>query len=118
VKVAWDPEALQRDLRLRHPSVTIYLSGRKIDKDMRLLTLSMIRVPKDERGHGTGTEIMKHILAYADVAQAFVALSPDGTFGTSAKRLRSWYKSLGFVDNKGRSRELRISESMYREPRP
>lgn len=116
MKVAWDPEALQHDLRLRHPSVTIYLSGRKIDKDMHLLTLSLLRIPYEERGRGIGTKIMKHILAYADASGSFVSLSPDASFGTGERRLRAWYKSMGFVNNKGRDREFRISESMYREP--
>ncbi len=77
-----------------------------------VLTLSKIAVPDELQGQGIGQKAMKKLLAYADANEYTIALTPEGQKG----RLTRWYKSLGFVPNKGRYKDYEISESMYRSP--
>lgn len=103
---------LKADLAARYPDVKLDLFG-KGDK----LYLSRIVVPKDGRGAGAGTAIMQAITAFADANGKTVTLSPSGDFGGTVSRLKDFYKSFGFVENKGKRRDFEISESMYRVPR-
>lgn len=82
------------------------------------LTLSKVVVPKDQRGGGIGSEFMRALTEYADANGKRVALSPSTDFGgSSVGRLKDFYKQFGFVENKGRNKDFRISESMIREPK-
>ena len=81
------------------------------------LTVNKIVVPDGERGKGVGSGAMKAITDYADQHGKRVALSPSTDFGgTSKARLTDFYKRFGFAENKGRGRDLSVSESMIREP--
>ena len=80
------------------------------------ITLSRIEVPKGERGKGIGTSVMADLTAIADENGLPVALSPSGDFGGSVGRLKEFYSRFGFVPNKGRSKDFRISESYVRNP--
>jgi GNAT superfamily N-acetyltransferase len=83
----------------------------------KVITIPRIVVPEGSRGAGVGTKLMERVLAYADASGKTVALTPSTDFGGSSKaRLERFYKRLGFVSNKGKARNLEISESMYREP--
>lgn len=75
-----------------------------------------IIVPKTERNRGTGGKVMRQLLELADRNGDMVALTPSGDFGGSVAKLKKWYKSLGFVENRGRTRDFEISASMYRLP--
>lgn len=83
-----------------------------------VINLSKIVVPKDLRGEGAGTKAMKSMIAYADDTGQTISLSPSSDFGGSKARLLKFYKSLGFVANKGRNKDYEISESMYRVADP
>lgn len=82
------------------------------------LHLSKIEIPKDKRKLGMATEILKGIAALADKNWLVVSLSPTNEFGTPKTVLVEFYKRFGFVFNRGRNKDYRISETMYREPRP
>ncbi len=80
-------------------------------------TLSMIHVSKEHQRKGIGTEVMKSIGSYADKHKRIVTLSPEKRpNGPSKSKLESWYKSHGFVHNKGRNKDFRFSDSMIRMP--
>ncbi len=79
-----------------------------------VITLSQIVVPPDARNSGTGTAAMKRLIEYADSTSQTVALTPSADFGGNKTRLTEFYKRFGFVENKGRGRDLDINESMYR----
>ena len=81
------------------------------------ITISRIEVPKEMRGTGMGSQALKELSQYADQSKKTIVLSPSKDFGaTSVNRLKDFYKRFGFVENKGRNKDLSISESMYRLP--
>lgn len=81
------------------------------------ITLSKLLVPEAMRGQGLGTQAMRDIGRYADEEQALMQLTPSKDFGASSlKRLKDFYKYVGFQENKGPSRDLSLTESMYRTP--
>jgi GNAT superfamily N-acetyltransferase len=83
------------------------------------IDLNKVVVPKAQRGSGLGHHFMGALTGYADHHAAQVRLNPDTSFGgTSRRRLIGFYKQHGFVENKGRHRDLEISHDMYREPQP
>lgn len=81
------------------------------------ITLSKVVVPPELRNQGVGTAFMQDLLNAADEQGRVVALSPSADFGGNKAKLERWYKSLGFVPNKGRTIDYEISESMYRLPK-
>jgi GNAT superfamily N-acetyltransferase len=82
------------------------------------ITLHQIKVPKSDRGQGLGSEFMQELTDYADSKNAAIVLSPSIDFGASSvNRLKDFYKRFGFVENKGRNKDYRISETMIRRPK-
>lgn len=81
-----------------------------------LITVSKIVVPDAKRGLGVGTAAMKQLTDYADATGQTIALTPSADFGGAKGRLETFYKGLGFAENKGRSRDLAISETFIRQP--
>ena len=81
------------------------------------ITVPKIVVPKDQRKKGIGTKAMEEVVEFADKAGKRLVLTPSTSFGgTSVKRLIDFYKSLGFVENKGKNKDFTIRDSMYRNP--
>lgn len=80
-----------------------------------IITLSKIVVPEGNRDTGQGTKAMQELIDYADRTGQHVALSPSADFGGNKKRLVDFYKRFGFVENKGKNRAFKTSESMYRQ---
>lgn len=84
------------------------------------IKLSMIEVPRESRKQGIGSKAMEELTRFADQHNARVVLTlgqrGDGFGTTSTGRLERFYRQHGFVRNKGRNKDFRISESMYRNP--
>lgn len=78
--------------------------------------LNLSKLVANERGQGFGTAFMNDLVAEADKTGKRIDLSPSADFGGNKKRLEEFYKRFGFVPNKGRTKDLEISESMYRQP--
>jgi GNAT superfamily N-acetyltransferase len=86
-------------------------------EDKGTITISIIKVDKDKQRTGLGTKFMKSVCAYADNTKQRVALSPTIEFGASSlTRLKKFYKSFGFVDNRGRNKDYTTRQSMIRNP--
>lgn len=81
------------------------------------ISLSQIVVPKNLRQTGIGTKAMNILIDYADKTNQRIVLSPSSDFGGSVTRLYRFYKSFGFVPNKGRSKDFTTSETFIRVPR-
>ncbi|EHU2650159.1 hypothetical protein ACIN5162_1829 [Acinetobacter baumannii OIFC0162] len=90
--------------------------GLKGSPSSNVLSLHKIVVPEAMRNQGNGTKAMQDIIRYADTQNKTIALTPSSDFGGNKSRLTSFYKKLGFVENKGRNKDYEISESMYRSP--
>jgi tRNA nucleotidyltransferase/poly(A) polymerase/nicotinamide mononucleotide adenylyltransferase/GNAT superfamily N-acetyltransferase len=76
------------------------------------IELTRIVVPKDKRGEGIGSKVMKDIITYAKNNKKDIFLSPSTDFGGSKGRLLKFYKSFGFKPNHGSNRDFRSRESM------
>jgi len=85
------------------------------------IKLNSLIVPKKDQRTGLGTATMLALCRMADQMGKRIVLSPatrDDNWGTtSQKRLISFYKRFGFVQNKGRKKDFAISDGMYRDPR-
>ena len=79
------------------------------------IKISNMVVKEEYRGKGIGQQILSDVISYADSVGKTITLTPTQEFGTY-ERLKNWYKKNGFVENKGRNADLRISDTMYRAP--
>lgn len=84
------------------------------------LHLDMLAVARGAQRAGLGTQVMQELTRFADLNGKRITLSPalrDQGWGTTSRsRLVQFYKRFGFVENKGRNIDFRISAGMYREP--
>lgn len=84
------------------------------------IKLNMMVVPDKDRRTGLGTAAMLTLIRFADHMGKRIVLSPaqraDNLGTTSQKRLISFYKRFGFVENRGRKKDFAISDGMYRDP--
>jgi GNAT superfamily N-acetyltransferase len=106
---------MEKALEKEFPGVDISLSPGRANGGNHVI-LNKIVVPKDQQGQGTGSKVMSKLTGMADEGGTTLSLDPSTDFGASSKaRLVKFYKSHGFVENKGRNRDFEISEDMYRE---
>jgi GNAT superfamily N-acetyltransferase len=98
-----------------HPKVKIDATAREAG-----IVLSRIHTPEEHRGKGHAGKALKDLLAFADTHGKAVALTPEamGKGGLSKSALTAWYKSHGFVPNKGRAKDYAFRESMIRPAKP
>lgn len=76
-----------------------------------------IKIEPSEQGKGLGTAFMEDLCKYADWSDLQIRLSPSDAHGASSiSRLVNFYKRFGFVENKGKNKNLSFSETMYRNP--
>ena len=110
-------EDLQNSLLNKYPNLkTLFLS-----ETSGVISLDMIEVEKDERSQGIGSKVLEDIKAYADTNNLIIDLVPsvkDKNIGTTSRnRLIKFYKTLGFLENKGRNKDFsRRTGGMFREP--
>jgi GNAT superfamily N-acetyltransferase len=92
--------------------MSLHPSGTTID-------LMSLRVFKPERGKGIGRVVISKIKQFADENNLTILLSPSPERGYK-KKLSNFYKSQGFVNNKGKKIDYRIhamgGPTMYRRP--
>ena len=93
-----------------------YLETWHVFEREKEINVSLVVVHPEARGKGLGRQIFLDLTNYADQAGKTIILTPDASFGTSKAKLVKFYKSLGFVMNKGRNKDYEISELMYRRP--
>ena len=79
------------------------------------LSIDNLVVKKEYRNQGIGTQILKDVMSYADKTGKTITLTPTSEFGTKEK-LKKWYKSHGFVENKGKNTNFLFRDTMYRLP--
>lgn len=92
----------------------------EIYQTSNLIRLYWIVVPKDNRNEGIGSKVMEELCKKADELKKVIVLDPSvkNSVGTTSKsRLIDFYKRFGFVVNKGKHKNFKISEMMYRLPK-
>ena len=108
-----DLSDFNKTLSEKYPNVDFYVS-QKGDE----IKLSKVIVPVSNQRKGTGTQFMNDLLAYADSKGKRIILTADASYGGNKARLIEFYKRFGFRENKGKSRDFSISETMVREGKP
>lgn len=73
-----------------------------MENNFNKIQLDLIQVDENRRGEGIGREIMTRIISYSNMYNLPIELTPSGKFGSSKRKLRKFYKNLGFVKNKRR----------------
>lgn len=106
-------DALEQRLRSQEPALTklVLLPWNK--PSYKTIVLHSIEVDQTQRKRGVGERTLAVITAWADANDQTILLTPQG----SKRRLERWYRRHGFVRNKGRNKDFRYWESMYRRPR-
>ena len=83
------------------------------------LFIGNIRIKKEHRGKGIGSTVMRRIKKFADEHKLIISLAPEAE-SRYKEKLDKFYKSHGFVVNKGRKKDYRLAEpfskTMYRRP--
>ncbi len=73
-----------------------------MESNFNRIQLDLIQVHENRRGEGIGREVMTAIISYSDIHKLPIELTPSGQFGSSKRKLRKFYKKLGFIKNKRR----------------
>lgn len=86
-----------------------------INENGNQIKLHNIVLNESSRGQGIGQAFLDDLIEYADREGKIITLTPTREYGTY-ERLKKWYKQNGFVENKGRHADFRLSDTMYRLP--
>lgn len=88
------------------------------DKKGKYLTLSKIEIYPEYQKFGYASQTMDQIIDYANKNGLIIVLTPDAykPGGLSTAKLTKWYKSLGFIMNKGRNKDFETMQLMYKLP--
>lgn len=92
------------ELRVTYPQVIFDLRyGNNI------IILDRIIIPKEYRNMGIGTKFMNALIALAALNKSIIMLTPSDNFGaTSTNRLKRFYKSFGFIENRGKRKDFTL----------
>lgn len=93
------------------------IMDRGIHGDNHYIAVDKIFIDKQFRGKGYADDAMKRLFEYADRNNIIITLTPDNMWGASVPKLTAWYKSLGFIMNKGKKKDFQTMQLMYRLPK-
>lgn len=86
----------------------------------KFIDLANIRVKVESRGQGVGHKVIRAIQDFATAHGLPIRLSPEADRGRKGDLYR-FYRSLGFVPNKGQKKDYRLSApfapTMYWKPK-
>lgn len=81
------------------------------------LNLSKIEIFDEYKNKGYANQVMEQIIDYANKEGKVIILTPNPYLkNISKENLRSWYKKFGFIMNKGKNKDYRFMELMYKIP--
>lgn len=111
-------ESLIQSLKSKYPVILDIFSRRVKDGEHAGgILISRIELPKEEQKKGFGTEIMDELTKFADKNNLIIALTPEKVTNTSKTALIRFYKTFGFVSNKGRNKHWDFTDAMIRYPK-
>ena len=115
-----NPELYQQEADISLDAIVQDAKGQGIDLVVSdkngIITVHKIVVPEDQRNQGAGTAVMQRLIDHAENSGKAIALTPSDDFDGSKSRLQSWYKQLGFSENKGRNKKFSTQETLVRLP--
>ncbi|MFD9947135.1 hypothetical protein ACFWYW_11930 [Nonomuraea sp. NPDC059023] len=109
-------DRIQDELRDRYPQAQINLSGRPLADGSANVSLDRIVLPKEARGQGHGSAILRDLHTAADAHGWTVSLTPSTDYGGTKSGLDRFYRRHGYTPNKGRNKDYEISNTMIRRP--
>lgn len=95
---------------------TLSIIDREIQGGSRYIVVDKIFIEPEFRGEGYAGDAMKILFQFADKHNIIITLTPDNLWGSNVNKLKKWYKSLGFIENKGKSKDFQTMQLMYRLP--
>jgi hypothetical protein len=107
-------DAIVADIVSRHPGLRLdaYETREKIE-------LMSIELPRESRGVGVGTEVIRELQGYARSVGKPIVLRPEAERGRKGD-LERFYRGLGFIHNRGRNVDFVLSSptsrTMYWRP--
>jgi len=103
-----------KDFEVKYPGIELWVFENEFK-----IHISELRVPLEMRHQGIGSEIIKKIKEFAAQRGKPLTLAPQPEYGYK-KKLDDFYRGHGFVPNKGRKKDYRISDpfarTMYWKP--
>ena len=91
--------------------------GYTVNPDNRAVEINTVKTPAAMRGQGSARAAMNDVISAADSAGYQLHLTPDPMdAATSKSKLTAFYKSLGFAQNAGKSRDFSTRAAMVRAP--
>jgi 2'-5' RNA ligase/GNAT superfamily N-acetyltransferase len=112
---AWGMSTQQlTDLRAAHPNV----DWLPMENDTSVSTGGYLKVAPGDRGNGYARAAMEALCDHADAVGKPIPLNPTNEWGASRRRLEQFYRSLGFVPNRGRNKDFAFRDSWIRQPNP
>jgi len=112
-----ETDSFMRSLIQQHPQLDdlhFYITY-----NPNVLHLSTLKVRKEFRNQGIGSKVLTAIKEFADKRGLFITLSPQAE-SRYKKKLDMFYKSHGFIPNRGRKKDYRLSSFfgpiMFRKP--
>lgn len=83
------------------------------DRDNGYVILDKILIYPEARGNGYATAAMKQIMDKYRREGKILTLTPDNVYGANKNKLLKWYRSLGFVLNKGKNKDFNTMQLLY-----
>jgi GNAT superfamily N-acetyltransferase len=104
-------QTISKNLERRTPGMKVHAYPSQTGD----ISLHSLEVPKEKRNQGVGSHAMRNLTRFADKQNKRVILTPEAERGKKVK-LDKFYKRFGFKPNKGRNKDLSVSDTMIRNP--
>jgi len=84
----------------------------------KYLTVTKIEIYPEHQRLGYATQTLNQIIDYANKNNLIIILTPEAykSGGMSTNQLKNWYKSFGFIINKGKNKDFEHMQLMYKLP--
>jgi GNAT superfamily N-acetyltransferase len=83
------------------------------DRGDGYVSLDKLLIYEEARGQGYASQAMKQIIDKYRAEHKILTLTPDHVYGGNTNKLIRWYRSLGFVLNKGKNKDFKTMQLMY-----